>query len=137
MNKASLGEGKGAHMWAEGGGGTSHARITYCCALTVTCCPSGSSVVTTFRKGTGGFPTAVTGFPAAISVLVGFHQRCMRAPSASPAAQLLAHNILLASSCYKLLGPANTKAAIAPLAEPCGALSSGASSGTAGDTDWP
>ena len=85
-----MGEGSGAHAWAEGGGGTSHARTTYCCAFTVTCCPSGSSVVTTFRKGTGGFPTAVTGFPAAISVLVGFHQRWMRAPSAAPTAHMSA-----------------------------------------------
>ena len=95
-----LGEGKGFHMWAEGGGGTSHARTTYCCAFTVTCCPSGSCVVTTFRKGTGGFPTAVTGFPAAISVLVGFHQRWMRAPSAARTARPSAQISPLASTCY-------------------------------------
>lgn len=128
-------EGKGAHRWAEGGGGTSHARTTYCCAFTVTCCPSGSSVVTTFRKGTGGFPTAVTGFPAAMSVLVGFHQRWMRAPSAAPTAQPSARPSPLAPTLIYRQDQQAQKLRLPCWSVHSGALSSEAYSGTAGDSD--
>ena len=128
-------EGKGAHRWAEGGGGTSHARTTYCCAFTVTCCPSGSSVVTTFRKGTGGFPTAVTGFPAAMSVLVGFHQRWMRAPSAAPTAQPSARPSPLAPTFIYRQDQQAQKLRLPCWSMHSGALSSEAYSGTAGDSD--
>ena len=67
------------HQAALRGGGTSKARTTYGCALTVTMAPSAVRTLTTRRNGTGGLPHSAPGRPAASIRVLGCHQRCRTA----------------------------------------------------------